>query len=95
MQHLPNHYLPRIRTFAHGLGIAVDAKSDEELLDEVISAVVSLQTTCGIEPKLNIEVDSDQLAVLHTEVREDPAGLQFPLPDDVIRTCLEASITVR
>ena len=95
MQHLPNHYLPRIRTFAHGLGIAVDAKSDEELLDEVISAVVALQTTCGIEPKLNIEVDSDQLAVLHTEVREDPAGLQFPLPDDVIRTCLEASITVR
>ena len=95
MRHLPNHYLPRIRVFAHGLGIAVDAKSDEVLLDEVISAVVSLQTTCGIEPKLDIEVDSDQLAVLHTEVREDPAGLQFPLPDDVIRTCLEASITVR
>ena len=95
MQHLPSHYLPRIRMFAHGLGIFVDAKSDAELLDEVISAFASLQAAGGIEPKLDIEVDSDRLAVLHAEVKEDPAGLQFPLPDDVIRTCLEASLTVK
>lgn len=94
MQHLPHHYLPRIRTFAQALGISDDAKSDVELLDEVISEFVSLQATCGIEPKLDIEVSSDQLADLHTEVREDPAGLQFPLPDDVIRACLAASLTV-
>ena len=95
MQHLPGHYLRRIRSFASGLGISVDTKSDAELLDDMISTFVSLQATCGIEPRLDIEVDSDQLAALHAEVRKDPAGLQYPLPDDIIRTCLAASLVVK
>ena len=95
LRHLPDHYLPRIRMFAEGLGIAVDAKTDAELLDELVSEVVSLQTTCGISPRLDIEVDNDGLAFLQTEVKKDPAGLQFPLPDDVIRACLVASLTVK
>lgn len=88
------HYLPRIRLFAQGLGIPVDDKTDDELLDEVIAAFTSLQATVGIEPRLDIEVDADELAHLHAEVRNDPAGLQYPLPDDVISACLEASLTV-
>lgn len=94
MRNLREHYLPRIRLFAQGLGMAVDAKTDDELLDEVITSFSTLQETCGIQPKLDIEVDPAALEELHHEVRHDPAGLQYPLPDDVIRTCLEASLTV-
>lgn len=94
MRHLPDHYLPRIATFAHALGLSVEGKSDTAVLDDVIAAMVGLQEACGIDPVFDIEVDSDQLDHLHTEVRDDPAGLQYPLPDDVIRTCLEASLTL-
>lgn len=94
MRNLPDHYLPRIKTFGHALGIPVEGKDDQAVLDEVIAAMVALQETCGIAPRLDIEVDSNQLAHLHNEVRDDPAGLQYPLPDDVISACLEASLTL-
>lgn len=94
MKNLRSHYLPRITTMAEALGIGTAGKDDNAVLDEVIAAFESLQQTCGIAPTINIEIDSEQLAHLHNEVREDPAGLQYPLSDDVIRTCLEASLTV-
>lgn len=94
MKNFRSHYLNRIALLAQALGMNIDGKNDDDLLDEVISAFESLQATVGIEPTLSIEVDTDQLAHLHTEVRQDPAGLQFPLPDDLIATCLEASLTL-
>lgn len=94
MREFPEHYLPRVRAFAIGIGLAVDDKADGEILDELIALFSDLRETVGIAPKLDIEVDDDQLAHLHAEVRKDPAGLQYPLPDDVIRACLEASLTV-
>lgn len=94
MQHLPDHYLPRARAFATGIGLQVEGRTDRELLDELIDLFSSLRKTVGIDARLDIEVDDDQLEHLHAEVRKDPAGLQYPLPDDVIRACLEASLTV-
>lgn len=92
LRNLPDHYVPRIRLFAQGIGIAVDGRTDTELLATVVAEFDELQARCGIEPTLDIEVDSDQLAALHAEVKADPAGLQYPLPDDVILNCLEASL---
>ena len=92
MKHLPSHYLRRIRPFAEALGIPVQGKEDTELLDEVITGFVNLQEECGIPTRLSLELDSEQLNRLHEEVKEDPAGINFPLPDEVIRACLEESL---
>ena len=95
MKNLPSHYLRRIRLLAEALGIPVDAKDDTQLLDEVITRFVALQEECGIPARLSLEVDSDQLKKLHEEVREDPAGINFPLPDEVIGACLEESLIIK
>lgn len=95
MSNLRSHYLRRIDTFAEALGIATNGRTADDLLEDVIAAFVELQQTCGIAPKLDIEIDRDQFEVLCEEVRNDPAGLQYPLPDDIIRTCIEASLTIK
>ena len=95
MKNLRSHYLRRIKPFAEALGIAIDSKDDAQILDEVIADFVSLQEQCGIQPKLSLEVDGDQLKELHVAVKEDPAGINFPLPDDVISACLEESMTIK
>ena len=95
MKNLPSHYLRRIKPFAEVLGIPIDSKDDAQLLDEVIARFVLLQEECGIPPRLDIEVDQNQLEELRTEVKEDPAGINFPLPDDVINACLEDSLTIK
>lgn len=94
MRNFRPHYLRRIALLAEALGIPLDDKSDDQLLDEVIDAFSTLQSTCGIAAAFDIEVDEARLTDLHHEVRNDPAGLQFPLPDDVIRSCLEDSLTL-
>lgn len=95
MKNLRSHYLRRIKPFAEALGIAIGSKDDAQILDEVIADFVSLQEQCGIPPKLSLEVDGDQLKELHVAVKEDPAGINFPLPDDVISACLEESMTIK
>ncbi len=95
MKNLPSHYLRRIRPFAEALGIPLDAKDDTQLLDEVITRFVALQEECGIPARLSLEVDNEQLKKLHEEVKEDPAGINFPLPDEVISACLEESLIIK
>lgn len=95
MKNLRPHYLRRIKPFAEALGIAIDSKDDAQILDEVIADFVSLQEQCGIQPKLSLEVDGDQLKELHVAVKEDPAGINFPLPDEVISACLKESMTIK
>ena len=95
MKNLPSHYLRRITPFAEALGISIASKKDTQLLDEVIAEFVSLQEKCGIPAKLSLEVDSHQLQELHEEVKEDPAGINYPLPDEVISACLEESLIIK
>ena len=95
MKNLPSHYLRRIRSLAEALGIPVDAKDDTQLLDEVITRFVALQEECGIPARLSLEVDSHKLQELHAEVKNDPAGINFPLPDEVINACLEESLIIK
>lgn len=94
MRNFRKHYLKRIREFVRCLGIQVGSKSDEELLDHMISEVEALQKIAGIPASFDIEVDADAYAHLVKEVKEDPAGLQYPLPDDVIDICLRQSLKV-
>ncbi len=95
MKNLPSHYLRRIKTFAQNLNIPTEVKADGEVLNEVVAGFVSLQAECGIQPRLDIEVDGDQLREVHSAVKEDPAGMNFPLPDDVISACLEESLIIK
>ena len=95
MKNLRPHYLRRIKPFAEALGIAIASKDDAQILDEVIADFVALQEQCGIQPKLALEVDQNQLKELHEAVKEDPAGINFPLPDEVINACLEESMTIK
>ena len=95
MKNLSSHYLRRIRPFAQALGILVESKEDAQILDEVITRFVSLQEQCGIPARLSLEVDRHKLQELHAEVKEDPAGLNFPLPDEVISACLEESLIIK
>ena len=96
MKNLPSHYRPRIKEFAQSLDIPIDANDDDQqILDRVVSEFVSLQEKCGIPAKLSIEIERDQLDVLKTAVKEDPAGAGFPLPDDVITACLEQSMKIK
>ena len=95
MKNLRSHYLRRIGLFAEALGIAIHSKDDAQILGEVIAKFVSLQEQCGIQPKLSLEVDQNQLKELHEAVKEDPAGINFPLPDAVISACLEESMTIK
>lgn len=94
LRNFPEHYLPRIRTFAQGLGMPIGSKSDKDLLNDVIAEVENLQRTSGIPQKFALEVDTNQFQHLVKEVKQDPAGLQYPLSDDLINTCLNASMRV-
>lgn len=94
LRNFPEHYLPRIRTFAQGLGLPIGTKTDEDLLADVIAEVEALQKKAGIPTKFALEVSSDEYDHLVKEVKEDPAGLQYPLTEDLIHTCLNESMTV-
>lgn len=94
MRNFPEHYLPRIREFVLGLGVQVGSKKDQELLDDLIVEVENLQKKTGIQTRFDIDVDAEQFGHLIKEVKEDPAGLQYPLPDNVIQTCLKESLNI-
>lgn len=94
MRNFPEHYLPRIREFVLGLGVQVGAKNDQELLDDLIVEVENLQKKTGIPTRFDIDIDAERFNHLVTEVKQDPAGLQYPLPDEVITTCLKESVNV-
>lgn len=93
MKNFASHYRPRIREFAEGLGIPLNANDDDQqVLDKAIAEFITLQEKCGIPAKFDIEVEQDRLEELKTAVKEDPAGAGLPLPDDVIIACLKESL---
>ena len=94
MKHVSELYLPRIREFAQGLDIPIESDDNQQILDRVISEFVALQEKCGIPARLDIEVERSRLEELKQAVRDDPAGAGYPLPDDVITTCLEESLNI-
>lgn len=95
LRNFPSHYLPRIRAFAKGLGMPIGDKTDEALLADVTAAVEDLQRKTGIPAKFDLEINAEQFDYLVKEVKHDPAGLQYPLADELIETCLKESLTVK
>ncbi len=93
LRNFPAHYLPRIRQFAQGLGMPIGTKTDEELLADVIAEVEALQEKAGIQTQFTLDIDQAQFDHLIAEVKQDPAGMQYPLPDELIITCLKESLT--
>lgn len=96
MKNMAPHYRPRIKEFAQGLDIPFDpSDDDQQILDKAIAEFIALQETCGIPPKFDIEVERSHLPVLIQAVKDDPAGQAFSIPEDVIVTCLEESLTIK
>lgn len=96
MRNMPSHYQPRIREFAQGLDISFEGDAnDQQILESVIAEFIVLQQKCGIPAKLPVEIERNRLPELITAVKEDPAGQGFPLPEDVIISCLEESLTIK
>lgn len=95
LRNFPSHYLPRIRAFAKGLGMPIGDKTDEALLADVTAAVEDLQRKTGIPAKFDLEINQEQFDHLVYEVINDPAGLQYPLPEDLINTCLKESLSLK
>ncbi|MFC7442200.1 iron-containing alcohol dehydrogenase [Laceyella putida] len=85
MSSLPNLYLPKIQDFARVLGIADPFQDPEACLHGVVQFIrdfrkkVSLPDTFA-EFKLN----ADKLQNIVSIVQNDPAGVAFRIPEDII-----------
>ena len=71
-----------------------DPRIQEVHLPSVELEVENLQKKTGIPTRFDIDIDAERFNHLVTEVKQDPAGLQYPLPDEVITTCLKESVNV-
>ncbi len=95
MKNLSPFYQPRAKSFAHAMGFHIDGLSETEILGLVIDEIVALQKKTGINPKFSLEIDAASLGNIHSAVKLDPAGLYFPIPDQVIAVCLKESFVVK
>jgi len=88
MEQYPGHYLPSAVKMARAFGVYQKGASGQELMKLTIEAVRSLQKTCGVKPKFDIKLDASQIEQMVTAIKLDPAGLFYPLPENVIRGTL-------
>jgi len=95
MKNFPSFYKPKAKSFTRAMGMRIDDMSDLEILTSVISGITALQEECNIKSVFPVEIDSDVLQKLHDAVKKDPAGMLYPLPDEVIDACLKDTFTVK
>lgn len=88
MEQYPKHYLYNSATLADAFGVDPTGKTQEEVVAACAEVVRAFQKKCGVEPKFAAELDAQSLELMFWAVRLDPSGLFYPLPDDVIRECL-------
>ncbi|WP_054696601.1 iron-containing alcohol dehydrogenase [Syntrophomonas palmitatica] len=91
MENLPQYYLPKIHDMAHAFGLSTAGKNNEEILQETINDIKSLQKACGVAPKFTLHLGETEMEQLKWAIKLDPAGIAFPLPDDCIKKCLDCS----
>ena len=87
MKNFSSFYEPKARLMARVLDLPIDDIPESELLNTVISKIIALQKECNIEPVFPVEIDADMLQKLHQAVRNDPMGMFYQMPDDIINAC--------
>ena len=93
MEKFPRHYLPKAEELSRAFDAHVKGMTPEEALKAAVEAVRSLQRQCGVKAVFSPKVGKNVLESLYWAVKIDPAGMLYPLPDDVIKniltTCFE------
>ncbi len=91
LESFPLFYARNVDVLADAFGVNKEGKSPEELVAACAQALRDLQAKCGVSPMFAWKLDAKGLERLFGLVKSDPAGFNFPLPDDVVKAALNAS----
>ncbi len=95
MEQFPKHYLHNAAVLADAFGVQADGLSPEETVAAVARTVRELQRKCGVRPQFAPELDDMAGQMLFWAIKFDPAGLFYPLPDQVIRDCVSHAFSCK
>ncbi|MBX9955398.1 iron-containing alcohol dehydrogenase [Peribacillus simplex] len=85
MESLPAFYLPRITGIAHALGITDPSGQPEKCLEEVIQCIRNLRKMVNLpDTFVEFERNDDKLQHIVQAVHNDPAGIFFKIPANII-----------
>ncbi|MFY9324494.1 MAG: iron-containing alcohol dehydrogenase [Syntrophomonadaceae bacterium] len=88
MEQYPKHYLNNATVLADAFGVNTAGMTGEEMVTAAAQKVIELQQKCGVKPKFTQNIDEETRELMYWAVKFDPAGLFYPLPDEVIRGCI-------
>ena len=88
MEQYPKHYLNNATVLADAFGVNTAGMTGEEMVTAAAQKVKELQQKCGVKPKFTQNIDEETRELMYWAVKFDPAGLFYPLPDEVIRGCI-------
>lgn len=93
MEQYPKHYLANAEVLGDAFGVDCTGLSPEEMILAAAAKVRELQQKCGVKSKFSGALDPNMQELMYWAVKMDPAGLFYPLPDEVIRECISAAFT--
>jgi alcohol dehydrogenase class IV len=91
MEEYPWHYLPNAETMAEAFGVRKDGMKPEAMIAASAEAVRALQKQCGVKQVFTQKLDQAGKDAMFFAVKYDPSGVFYPLPDKIIRNCIERS----
>jgi len=91
MEQYPKHYLNNAEVLAEAFGVNPEGLTREAMIAASAEKVRELQQQCGVSPKFAQTLDAGMQELMYWAVKFDPAGLFYPLPDQVIRGCIAAA----
>jgi len=91
MEQYPKHYLNNAEVLAEAFGVNPEGLTREAMIAASAEKVRELQQQCGVSPKFDQTLDAGTQELMYWAVKFDPAGLFYPLPDQVIRGCIAAA----
>ncbi|NLV16565.1 MAG: iron-containing alcohol dehydrogenase [Syntrophomonadaceae bacterium] len=91
MEQYPKHYLANAEVLAEAFGVDGEGMTQEEMVAASVQKVRELQQKCGVNPKFSQSLAADIQELMYWAIKFDPAGIFYPLPDEVIRGCIAAA----
>jgi len=91
MEQYPKHYLNNAEVLADAFGVNTEGLTKEEMVAASAQKVRELQQKCGVGSKFTQPLDAEKKELMYWAIKFDPAGLFYPLPDEVIRGCITAA----
>ena len=91
MEQYPKHYLNNAEVLADAFGVNTEGLTKEEVVAASAQKVRELQQKCGVGSKFTQPLDAEKKELMYWAIKFDPAGLFYPLPDEVIRGCITAA----